>query len=105
VPSRYWPIMHHSDFAAPAAGPPFLGVPMARVAVAGQFEPVAWWYTREEIGRGLREYYGPAGNLPPRLQLLVGKLDKPRSTWLANLCVLAFVGAILAASFRFHFVF
>lgn len=97
--------MHHSDFAAPAAGPPFLGVPMARVAVAAKFEPVAWWYTREEIGRGLREYYGPAGNLPPRLQLLVGKLEQPRSTWLTNLCVLAFVGAILAASFRFLFVF
>jgi hypothetical protein len=78
---------------------------MARVATAGQFEPVAWWYTREEIGRGLREYYGTAGDVPPRLQLLVGKLDKPRSTWLANVCVLAFVGAILAASFRFHFIF
>jgi hypothetical protein len=29
-------------------------------ASAAQFEPVAWWYAREEIGRGLRERYGPA---------------------------------------------
>jgi hypothetical protein len=78
---------------------------MAQVAATRQFEPVAWWYTREEIGRGLREYNGVTGDLPPRLQRLVGKLDRPRSTWLANVCVLAFVAAILAASFRFHFVF
>jgi hypothetical protein len=82
---------------------------MARLAVAAQFAPVAWWYTREEIGQGLREYYGPADDLPPRLQLLISRLDKPHSTsrsaWLANLCVLAFVCAMLAASFRFHFVF
>jgi len=49
-----------------------------RVASAAHFEPVAWWYAREEIGRGLREYYGPAGDLPPRLQLIVKRLDKPR---------------------------
>jgi hypothetical protein len=78
---------------------------MTRAAIAAQFEPVAWWYTREEIGRGLREYYGPAGDLPARLQLLVEKLDESEPTWLTNLCVLAFVGAILFASFRFHFVF
>jgi hypothetical protein len=78
---------------------------MVRLVSAAQFEPVAWWYTREEIGRGLREYYGPAADLPPRLQILARELDKPQSTWLANLCVLVFVLAILAASFRFHFVF
>jgi len=78
---------------------------MTRAAMGAQFEPVAWWYTREEIGRGLREYYGPAGDFPPRLQRLTDKLDKPRSTWLANACVLAFAAAILAASFRFLFVF
>lgn len=78
---------------------------MAQAANPGHFEPVAWWYTREEIGRGLREHYSPANDLPPRLQLLVKELDKPRPTWLANLCVLAFITAIAAASFRFHFVF
>lgn len=82
-----------------------LGVRMARLASTVHFEPVAWWYTSEEIGRGLREYYGPASDLPPRLQVLVEQLDKPRSTWLANLCVLAFICAIAAASLRFHFVF
>jgi hypothetical protein len=102
--------VHHSDFAAPQLGPPFLGVQMARLpSAAAQSEPVAWWYTREEIGRGLREYYGPGDDLPPRLQLLISKLDEPQSTsrsaWLANLWVLAFVCAMLAASFRFHFVF
>jgi hypothetical protein len=49
---------------------------MARLVSAAHFEPVAWWYTREEIGRGLRECYGPASDLPPRLQLLVKELDK-----------------------------
>ena len=85
------------------------GVRMARTMSAAHFEPVAWWYAREEIGRGLREHYGPANDLPPRLQLLVKELDKPRSTsrstWLARLCVLAFIAAIAAASLRFHFVF
>jgi hypothetical protein len=49
---------------------------VSRVTSAAHFEPVAWWYAREEIGRGLREYYGPASDLPPRLQLLVKELDK-----------------------------
>lgn len=75
------------------------------MANAAHFEAVAWWYAREEIGRGLREYYGSAGDLPPRLQLLVKQLDKPRSTSLAKLGVLAFIAAVAAASFRFHFVF
>jgi hypothetical protein len=78
---------------------------MARVVSAAHLEPVASWYAREEIGRGLREHYGPTSDLPPRLQLLVKELDKPRSTWFARLCVLAFIVAIAAASFRFHFVF
>jgi hypothetical protein len=88
-----------------------LSVRMARVAKvvsvasAAHFEPVAWWYAREEIGRGLREHYGPANDLPPRLQVLVEELDKPRSTRLARLCVLAFIAAVAAASFHFHFVF
>ncbi len=77
---------------------------MARLESAAQFEPPAWWYTREEIGRSLREYYEPADDLPPRLRCLVGKLNKP-SKWLANLGVLAFIIAVAAASLRFHFVF
>jgi hypothetical protein len=80
---------------------------MAGLASAPQFDPVAWWYTRQQIGLGLREIYLPSNDLPPQLLLLVGKLDdsSPRSAWLDNVCVLAFLAVILAASFRFHFVF
>ncbi len=95
-----------------------LGARMARLASA-HFEPVAWWYTRQQIGRGLRKYYEPANDLPPRLFLLVRKLDegfeisardssaanRPQSTWVADLCLAALIAAIVAASFRFHFVF
>jgi hypothetical protein len=80
---------------------------MARIASA-HFEPVAWWYTRQQIGRSLREYYGPGKDLPPRLGLLVRKLDdtsSPRLTLIANLFLAALIAAIVAASFRFHFVF
>jgi hypothetical protein len=79
---------------------------MARVA---QFEPTAWWYTRQQIGPGLREYYGQANDLPSQLLLLVSKLDRSgdetRSTRVADLCLLALIAAIVAASFQFHFVF
>jgi hypothetical protein len=39
------------------------------------FEPVAWWFTRKKIGRGLREHYEFAGDLPPRLLALIEELD------------------------------
>jgi hypothetical protein len=42
-----------------------------------QFEPVAWWWTRNQIGRDLRELYVPK-DLPPELLTLVGKLDDNR---------------------------
>jgi hypothetical protein len=44
-----------------------------------QFEPVAWWWTRNQIGRDLRELYVPQ-DLPPELVTLVRKLDD--SDWL-----------------------
>jgi hypothetical protein len=44
-----------------------------------QFEPVAWWWTRNQIGRDLREIYVPQ-DLPPGLLTLVRKLDN--SDWL-----------------------
>ena len=91
---------------------------MARLANP-YFEPVAWWYTRQQIGCGLRKYYEPANDLPPRLFLLVRKLDegfeisardssaanRPQSTWVADLCLAALIAAVVAVSFRFHFVF
>jgi hypothetical protein len=45
-----------------------------------QFEPVAWWWTRNQIGRDLRERYDIHKDLPPELLTLVRKLDD--SDWL-----------------------
>jgi hypothetical protein len=45
-----------------------------------QFEPVAWWWTRNQIGRDLRELYDVRKDLPPELLTLVRKLDD--SDWL-----------------------
>ena len=41
---------------------------------SAQFEPVAWWWTRNQIGRDLRERY-EVQELPPKLLSLVRKLD------------------------------
>ena len=43
--------------------------------VAKEYEPFAWWLTRERIGKDLRERYAVAQELPPRLLSLVRKLD------------------------------
>jgi hypothetical protein len=40
-----------------------------------QFEPYAWWWTSNEIGRKLRELYEVPKELPPKLLALVRKLD------------------------------
>jgi len=40
-----------------------------------EYEPFAWWLTRQQIGRDLRERYAVAQELPPRLLALVRKLD------------------------------
>ncbi len=40
-----------------------------------QFEPVAWWWTRNKIARDLRERYEVPKELPPELLTLVRKLD------------------------------
>jgi hypothetical protein len=45
-----------------------------------QYEPVAWWWTRNQIGRELRERYEVPEELPPKLVTLVSKLDD--SDWL-----------------------
>ncbi len=49
-----------------------------------QFEPVAWWWTRNQIGRDLRELYEVPKELPPKLLALVSKVavennQSPRS--------------------------
>jgi hypothetical protein len=38
------------------------------------YEEPTWWFTREEIGRGLRERYQVPKELPPKLLALVRKL-------------------------------
>ena len=40
-----------------------------------RYEPFAWWLTREQIGRDLRERYAAAQELSPRLLKIVRKLD------------------------------
>lgn len=40
-----------------------------------QFEPVAWWWTRNQIGRDLRKRYEVPKELPPNLQMLLMKVD------------------------------
>jgi hypothetical protein len=40
-----------------------------------RYEPVAWWFTRQRIGRSLRERYQAPEELPRSLLKLVGKLD------------------------------
>jgi hypothetical protein len=45
------------------------------------FEPVAWWYTRKKIGRGLAERYELADDLPPRLLALISEIGaKPKTS-------------------------
>jgi hypothetical protein len=44
-----------------------------------QFEPYAWWWTRNEIGQGLRKLYEVPKELPPKLLALVRKLDAVES--------------------------
>jgi hypothetical protein len=40
-----------------------------------EYEPFAWWLTRERIGQDLRERYAGAQELLPRLLALFRKLD------------------------------
>jgi hypothetical protein len=46
-----------------------------------QYEPVAWWYTRNQIGRELRERYQPPKALPPRLLTLLAELSAKPATF------------------------
>jgi len=40
-----------------------------------QYDPFAWWLTREQIGHCLRKRYRVPKELPPRFLTLVRKLD------------------------------
>jgi len=50
------------------------GVPDMQT-VTPHFEPVAWWWARNQIGRDLRDRYQVPTHLPPNLQTLVLKVD------------------------------
>ena len=43
-----------------------------------QFEPVAWWWARNQIGRSLKELYEVPKELPPKMVWLAKKLDEDR---------------------------
>jgi hypothetical protein len=40
-----------------------------------RYEPVAWWFTRKQIGRSLREIYDGSKEMPPKLRVLIAQLD------------------------------
>ena len=68
------------EVARPETGCPTLATQCA------QFEPVAWWWTRNQIGRDLRELYDVPKDLPPELLTLVRKWDDrdwllPNASW------------------------
>ena len=48
---------------------------MTKECAQYEYEPFAWWLTREQIGRDLRERYSVAQELPPHLLALLKKLD------------------------------
>ena len=48
---------------------------VAKECAPYEYEPLAWWLTRERIGQDLRERYAVAQELPERLLALVRKLD------------------------------
>ena len=53
---------------------------------SAQFEPVAWWWARKQIGQDLRECYEVPQELPPKLLTLVRKLhdsdwSQPNVSW------------------------
>ena len=48
---------------------------MVKECAQYEYEPFAWWLTRQQIGQDLRERYVVAQELPPRLLALVRKLD------------------------------
>jgi hypothetical protein len=48
---------------------------MAKEYAQYEYEPFAWWLTRQQIGQNLRERYAVAQELPPHLLALVKELD------------------------------
>jgi hypothetical protein len=53
---------------------------------SAQFEPVAWWWARNQIGKDLRKLYEVPKELPPKLLTLVSKIRRHRRQLLVPLC-------------------
>jgi hypothetical protein len=51
---------------------------------SAQFEPVAWWWARNQIGKDLRKLYEVPKELPPKLLTLVSKLDAIEGNYLSR---------------------
>ena len=51
---------------------------------SAQFEPVAWWWARSQIGKDLRKLYEVPKELPPKLLTLVSKLDAIEGNYLSR---------------------
>jgi hypothetical protein len=50
------------------------------VSKDGAYEPVAWWFTKRQLGRELRNLYEAAEELPPQLLALIRKLEGKRDS-------------------------
>ena len=48
---------------------------MAKECAQYEYEPFAWWLTRERIGQDLRERYAVAQELPLHVLALLKELD------------------------------
>ena len=55
---------------------------------------LTWWFTREEIGRGLRELYEVPTELPPKLLALVRKLNAVEGNQLSRRSLIGKLDAI-----------
>jgi hypothetical protein len=53
-------------------------------AACAQYEPVAWWWTRNRVGQALRELYEAPTELSPKLLALVRKLDAVEGNHLSS---------------------
>ena len=51
---------------------------------SAQFEPVAWWWARHEIGSDLRKRYEVPKDMPPKLLALVSKIDAVEGNYLSR---------------------
>jgi hypothetical protein len=54
------------------------------VMQCAQFEPVAWWWARHEIGSDLRKRYEVPKDMPPKLLALVSKIDAVEGNYLSR---------------------